>query len=92
MKIEQRYLGNSYLTENPEWDRQDTSWKSALQILKDSGFNIIKWEYTGASLNAPNQSPEIILAQIPRRLAYCLNREWGVRLLGGETLIIIATA
>jgi hypothetical protein len=30
------------------------------------------------------------LGSIPRILAYSINKDWGVRLLGGETLIVLA--
>jgi len=62
----------------------------ALETLKDSGFNIIEWQYTGASLNMPNRSLKTILAHMPRKLVYAINKDWGVRLLGGETLLVLA--
>ena len=44
MKIESRYLDQSYLAKNPDWDRQDAPWKASkvLNLLtehKISGFN-----------------------------------------------------
>ena len=63
----------------------------ALETLRETGFSIIDWQYTGASLNSPNQSIRTKLARFPRLLAYFINKDWGVRLLGGETLIVIAT-
>jgi hypothetical protein len=62
----------------------------ALETLRDSGYKIIQWSYTGAALNMPNRSLRTNLAKFPRRLVYTLNKDWGVRLLGGETLIVIA--
>ncbi len=62
----------------------------ALETLRDSGYKIIQWRYTGAALNIPNRSLRTNLAKFPRHLVYTLNKDWGVRLLGGETLIVIA--
>lgn len=62
----------------------------AIETLTDSGFKIVDWKYTGASLNMPNISLKTRLARLPRRVAYFFNKDWGVRLLGGETLIVLA--
>ena len=62
----------------------------ALETLRDSGYKIIQWRYTGAALNILNRSLRTNLAKFPRHLVYTLNKDWGVRLLGGETLIVIA--
>jgi cyclopropane fatty-acyl-phospholipid synthase-like methyltransferase len=62
----------------------------ALETLRDCGYKIIDWRYTGASLNMPNHSLKTQFARVPRRLVYAINKDWGVRLLGGETLIILA--
>lgn len=36
MKIETRYTDGTYLSENPDWDRQDSSWKASkiLEVLR----------------------------------------------------------
>lgn len=62
----------------------------ALEILADCGYSIIDWRYTGASLNAPNRTLKIRLASIPRKIFYWINKDLGVRLLGGETLLVLA--
>lgn len=62
----------------------------ALETLTDSGYNIIDWCYTGASLNKPNRSISTIVSHIPRYIAYAIHKDWGVRFLGGETLIVLA--
>lgn len=62
----------------------------ALATLEDTGYEIINWRYTGAYLNAPNRTLKTQLASIPRRLLFALNKDLGVRLLGGETLIVLA--
>jgi hypothetical protein len=62
----------------------------ALETLKDCGFQIIEWKYTGASLNSPSRSFITRLAAIPRRILYAINKDAGVRILGGETLLVLA--
>jgi hypothetical protein len=63
----------------------------ALETLRDSGYEIVDWSYTGAAL-APqlNRTIKTQIAAIPRRLAYSINRDLGVRLLGGDTLMVLA--
>lgn len=58
--------------------------------LLDTGYEVIEWRYTGASLNSPNRSLITRLAALPRRIAYAVNKDFGVRLLGGETLLVLA--
>jgi SAM-dependent methyltransferase len=62
----------------------------ALATLEDTGYEILDWRYTGAYLNVPNRSLKTKLASVPRQLLFTLNRDLGVRLLGGETLIVLA--
>jgi len=59
----------------------------ALCTLRDCGYNIIDSRYTGA-FKLPDASR---LAAIPRRVAYAINKDMGVRLLGGETLLVLAS-
>jgi cyclopropane fatty-acyl-phospholipid synthase-like methyltransferase len=62
----------------------------ALATLRDSGYTILDWRYTGAALTAPIRSVKTRLASIARRLAYAVNKDFGVRLFGGETLLVLA--
>lgn len=62
----------------------------ALSLLRESGFEIIEARYTGAALNAPLRSLKTRVAGWVRRLAYAANRDVGARLLGGETLMVLA--
>lgn len=62
----------------------------ALTLLEECGFDVVDWFYTGASLNSPNRSLKTRLSALPRRLAYAFNKNFGVRLLGGETLLVLA--
>ncbi len=62
----------------------------ALSLLEESGFEIVAARYTGAALDAPQRSFETRIAGWVRRLAYAVNRDLGARLLGGETLMVLA--
>jgi hypothetical protein len=62
----------------------------ALSLLKESGFEVVSWQYTNASSSAPGNSWMTKVASLPRKVAYVLNKDIGVRLLGGETLLIYA--
>lgn len=64
----------------------------ALELLRESGFKVLEWRYTNASLTGPRKGLKTRLASLPRRFAYALNKDVGVRLLGGETLIVLASA
>lgn len=64
----------------------------ALTLLKDCRYDIVDWFYTGASLGGPRSGWKTRLAGWPRRLAYALHKDIGVRLLGGETLMVLAKA
>ncbi len=57
----------------------------ALETLRDCGYTVIEARYTGQFTRAS------ALASLPRRIAYAVNKDWGVRLLGGETLAVLAT-
>jgi len=60
----------------------------SLETLRDTGYEIIDWRYTNAY--AIGGSLKTRIASIPRRLAYAFNKDLGVRLLGGETLLVLA--
>jgi SAM-dependent methyltransferase len=64
----------------------------ALELLKEAHYKIVDWRYTRAAFTSPQRNWKTILASYPRRLAYALNKDLGVRLLGGETLMILAQA
>lgn len=62
----------------------------AISLLQECGFQITDWFYTGAAFTSPQKNWKTNLASIPRRLAYGINRDWGVRILGGDTLMVLA--
>jgi cyclopropane fatty-acyl-phospholipid synthase-like methyltransferase len=64
--------------------------ETALETLKDTGYEIIDYFYTAGSLELPNQGWKRNLLNIPRRLAYSVNKDLAVRLLGGYSLMVLA--
>jgi cyclopropane fatty-acyl-phospholipid synthase-like methyltransferase len=64
----------------------------AFALLDDCGYEIITWRYTGAAFSSPKSSWKTRLASVARLLAYSVSKDWGVRLLGGETLMVLARA
>ena len=62
----------------------------AISLLEESGFEIVEARYTGAALDAPQRSFKTRVAGWARRLAYAIDRDFGARLLGGETLMVLA--
>jgi SAM-dependent methyltransferase len=62
----------------------------ALALLEDCGFEVIEARYTGAAYSAPNRGVLTRFAGVLRRLAHSLMGDAGVRLLGGETLMVLA--
>jgi len=64
----------------------------ALAFLRDAGFHIMRYRYTNAFLKGPGRSLKTRIAALPRRLVYLVDKDFGVRLLGGETLVVLAEA
>ena len=64
----------------------------AFETLTDSGYKIIDWQYGNAFLYPPNRSLKTSILAFPRRLVALLNKDFAVRLLGGETLFVLAKA
>lgn len=62
----------------------------ALRLLEESGFEVLDARFTGAAFDAPHRSLKTRLAGLLRRVVYALNRDLGARLLGGETLLVLA--
>lgn len=62
----------------------------ALSLLRESGYEIVSWRYTGAAFSSPKRTWKTRLGALPRKIAYLVNRDLGVRILGGETLLVLA--
>lgn len=61
----------------------------AIALLSECGYEVIEARFTGAHLRA-RVGFKGKLASLLRRFIFSINREWGVRLLGGDTLIVLA--
>ena len=64
--------------------------KLALAMLEECGYEIIEARYTGAALNAPRRSLKTRLAGLARKAVFAVNHDMGARLMGGETLLVLA--
>lgn len=64
--------------------------ESALQALTDTGYSIVDFFYTGGSLELPNRGWKANLLKIPRKIAFSLNKDLAVRLLGGYSIMVLA--
>lgn len=61
-----------------------------LALMEGAGYEVIEARYTGASFTAPQTGLKSRLAGLLRRVVFMLNRDLGARLLGGETLMVLA--
>lgn len=62
----------------------------ALSLLDECGYEIIDWQYSGAFSAGPKQSFKTRIALLPRIITYAINKNFGVKLIGGETLFVLA--
>jgi SAM-dependent methyltransferase len=63
-----------------------------LAFLQECGYEILNWCYTGAAFTTPQRNWKTRLARLPRLLVYSVKKDWGVRLFGGETMMVLARA
>lgn len=63
---------------------------TALASLKDSGYEIVDWFYTGSYIDLPTKTLKSKIAKIPRQILFALNPDFGVRVLGGYSLMVLA--
>lgn len=62
----------------------------ALALMEESGFEVIEARYTGAAFTAPQCGAKTRAVRALRRLAFSVLGHAGVRLLGGQTLLVLA--
>lgn len=62
----------------------------ALSLLRDGGYEILHWRYSGAAFHSPQRTAKTKAAAVVRFIFYALNKEFGVRALGGETVFVLA--
>lgn len=61
-----------------------------LALMEECGYEVIEARFTGASLNSPKRSLKTKMMGILRRAIFLFDRDMGARLLGGETLMVLA--
>jgi hypothetical protein len=64
--------------------------ETALETLKDTGYEIVDYFYTAGSLELPNRGWKANLMKVPRKLAFAVNADLTVRILGGYSLMVLA--
>ncbi len=62
----------------------------ALVTLRETGYEILDWYYTGSSIDLTSASLPSKVAKIPRKLLFKLFPDFTVRLLGGYSLLVLA--
>lgn len=61
----------------------------AFELLEECDMEVVDWNYTGAAFTAPQRTLMTKVMSVFRRVVYVLNKSLGVRLLGGETLMVL---
>ncbi|MFB0527470.1 MAG: class I SAM-dependent methyltransferase [bacterium] len=61
----------------------------AIEILKDTGYEILDYFYTAGSTDLPARSFKSLLARIPRKIMFKLNKDITVRILGRYSLLVL---
>jgi len=64
--------------------------ETALETLRDIGYEIVDCFYTKGSLELPNRGWKSNLLKIPRKLGFAINKDLTVRILGGFSLLVLA--
>jgi SAM-dependent methyltransferase len=63
----------------------------ALELLFDCGYNVLKWRYSGACKSSASLGIVAKLLNLLRKSLSFVSADFSARLLGGETLIVLAT-
>jgi len=61
--------------------------ETALETLKDTGYEIIDHTYTCGSVELPNRGWK---GKIPRKMAFAVNKDFAARMFGGYALLVLA--
>ncbi len=64
--------------------------ETALSVLEETGYEVIDYFYTYGTIDHQSQSIKRNLAKLPRKLFFFLNKDLGVRILGGASLMVLA--
>jgi cyclopropane fatty-acyl-phospholipid synthase-like methyltransferase len=63
---------------------------TALATLKDSGLEVVDWNYTHGAETAPNRALRTRLFNLPRRIVRAVSEDFGVRVMGGASMMVLA--
>lgn len=64
--------------------------ETAFATLKDTGHEIVDYFYTRGSLELPDRGWRANLLKYPRKIAFTVNEDLTVRILGGYSLLVLA--
>jgi len=64
--------------------------ETAIATLKDTGYEIVDFFYTASSIDLSAKSLNTLLARLPRKMMFKLNKDMAVRLLSGYSLMVLA--
>lgn len=64
---------------------------TALAALEDTGYTVIEHRYTAAATDRPSKSWKSRLLNIPRRILFAIAPDATARVLGGYSLLVLAT-
>jgi len=64
--------------------------ETALETLKDTGYEIIDYFYTPGAIDLPIKSIKSLLLKLPRKIGFKINQNLTVRIFGGYSLIVLA--
>lgn len=64
--------------------------ETALQSLKDTGYEILDYFYTAESIDLPTKSIKRYIARLPRKLFFAVHKDLTTRILGGYSLMVLA--
>lgn len=64
--------------------------ETALQSLRDAGYQVISYCYTNGSIELPTGELLRNLLRLPRKLFFAINKDLAVRILGGCKLLVLA--
>jgi SAM-dependent methyltransferase len=64
--------------------------ETAVRALQDTGYEVLDAVYTADALNSPTSEVGRRLLKLPRKVAFALNHDLAVHLLGGYRLLVLA--
>jgi SAM-dependent methyltransferase len=64
----------------------------ALALLRETGYRVLEWRYSDCAWRGRSRGWKQSLAAWPRRLIQGINKDLGARMLGGQTLFVLADA